>query len=47
MSDKKAGKKTADDQDQTSEVQKTGQGAVRKPAPDGQTSEPLPPNSKS
>ncbi|NJL21609.1 MAG: hypothetical protein HC895_13600 [Leptolyngbyaceae cyanobacterium SM1_3_5] len=42
MSDKKPGKPSDDDQGQSSEVQKQGQGAVRKPAPDGQTTEPSP-----
>jgi hypothetical protein len=41
MSDKKPGK-PSDDQNQSGDVQKQGQGAVRKPAPDGQTTEPSP-----
>jgi hypothetical protein len=48
MSDKKQDKQNADQEtgEQSSKVPKIGQGAVRKPAPDGSSGEPLPPGSK-
>lgn len=47
MSDKKAGKgDSAGSEEQSETVRKTGQGAVRKPGPDGEIGQPLPLGSK-